>query len=326
MNKPFFEKEEAKGILDYAIKKYGKKPNVLGIALGTKYQGGRPTDQQGLTFFVSKKMPPKNLSGTQLPKFIYGRFPDGRINYQHKIITDVLETGEIKLACCAGSAIEVGNGTLNHGTITLLFKNKENSDSDNYYIITCSHVIGKFHKNYISTGTESIQYPDTNIEIAEVIARTGYIKGTRNIEYDIALARVNIVNYESTGYKLADMDCKLDEEDVIFTGYYSRNKIKPGERFDCRMGKSKPKNNKPVRHYEGILPLPKWGESYNFNNLFSIEMKSRGGDSGGIIYHDDNVVGILVANSESGFSFFQPLEDAINYIGSALNGLAIRVF
>jgi hypothetical protein len=325
MSKPFLEKDAAKKTLDYAIKKYGKKPNVLGIALGTKYQGGRPTDQHGLTFFVSEKMPPKNFSGTQLPKFIYGRFPDGRINYQQKIITDVLETGEIKLACCAGSAIEVETANLSHGTITLLFKNK-NINDNNYYIITCSHVIGKFHKNNVSTGTESIQYPDTNIEIAEVIARTGYKNGTRNIEYDIALARVNIVDYESTGYKLADMDCKLDEEDVIFTGYYSRNRIKPGERFDCRMGKSEPKNNKPVRHYEGILPLTKWGESYNFNNLFSLEMISRDGDSGGIIYHDDNVAGILIANSESGFSFFQPLEDAINYIGSALDGLAIRVF
>ena len=326
MTKPFFEKEEAKAILDYTIKKYGKKSNVLGIALGTKYQDGGPTDQHGITFFVSKKIPAEQSSGRTLPKFIYGRFPDGRINFQRKIITDVFEIGEIRLACCAGSAIEVETADLSHGTITLLFKNKDTNDNNNYYIITCSHVIGKFHENIINTTTESIQYPDTNIQIAEVIARTGYKKGTINIEYDIALARVNKLNYESIGYKLADMDCKLDGEDVFFADYYSRSEIKPGQCFNCRMGKSEPKNDRPIIHYEGTITLNKWGESYNFSNLFSIQMKSQDGDSGGIIYHEDSVAGILVANSESRISFFQPFEDAVNFIGSALNDSAISIF
>lgn len=293
------EAEELKRVVKAAHANYGKYPNVIGIGAGKKSTGGNWTDELSIHFFVSKKVSSEDLKGRKVPTFVYGRFEDGRTNRKKRYVTDVIEAGNIKLTCCAGTTI-YGKGKI--GTITLLFRNKAISNDKWYYILTCSHVVADLAEQ-ISDGVINSGYCDGTF--ADVVKRSKC-----NDEYDIALAKLTENAVKELGPDLPRIDCKIAGITLILTHFFPSDKIDMGLLVHCRVGNANPPG-RVVTARGGAVSILYKGCTYK--NLYLLNIGLKVGDSGGIVYHDDAAVGIVVM-SDGINTWFQPLKDALRYL------------
>jgi hypothetical protein len=122
-----------------AERNYRSYPNVVGVAAGTKFVKRLATGSHYCIHFYVRQKPPKGrLRKAVLPRFVYGRFRNGKVNRKIKFPTDVIRVGAIRMACGSGSQIEALGS---RGAITLLFQNKFRADK-NFCLLTCAHVVG----------------------------------------------------------------------------------------------------------------------------------------------------------------------------------------
>src|SRR5262249_6432464 len=104
-------------------------------------------------------------------------------------------------------------------------------------------------------------------------------------------------------------DCSLENNEGILRSFFPRNKIQPSLQVQCKFPVSLISNS-VVGSYAGIVNV----DGYFVNNAYELLAPVRRGDSGGLIYRDDQAVGIVFAHSDSGMAWFHPLKDAFSFL------------
>ena len=297
-----------------ALRLYRRYPNVVGISTGTKYVEKTATgNRAAIQFYVSKKGFPKNRKRKALPRFMYGRFRDGRVNWKLRFTTDVIEVGRVRMVCGAGSPISSSIGlTRQNGTMSFVFKNKAKSDK-NYYVVSCAHVIGNIdEEGDLSVVVESETRPET-VPFATTLfsaAQVGQV-----VKYDVAIAQVN-------SECLPMRDLEIVGTNVSIRSFMPKNQIIPSLPVRCMLPVSNAEEG-TVESHAGSVSIEYRKGTYEVQNawMVKVDKRVRVGDSGGIIYSDGTAIGIVFAASDSGdgWAWFHPFIDAFEYIRKNVN-------
>ncbi len=292
-----------------ALRRYKQYPNVLGISTGTKYVKRMPTNNHAsIQFYVRKKRSPEDLKKKELPKFVYGRFENGKVNRRRKFTTDVIEVGRVKAVCGAGSPIFSSFGlTRQNGTMSFVFKNKAQSDH-HYYVLSCAHVIGNIDEpGDLSVVVESETRPQT-VPFATTLFSAAQVEQV--VQYDMAIARIN-------------SDClPIRDLEIIGTkagirSFMPKHQIVPSLSVRCMLPVSNAEKG-TIRSYAGSITIEYRKGIYEVQNAWMVKVNKcvRAGDSGGILYLDRRAIGIIFAasDSEDGWAWFHPFVDAFEYL------------
>jgi hypothetical protein len=292
-----------------ALRLYRKYPNVVGISTGTKYVKSTATDNHAsIQFYVREKGFPKNRKRKALPRFVYGRFKDGKVNRKLRFKTDVIEVGRVRMVCGAGSPISSSIGlTRQNGTMAFVFKNKLGS-GNNYYVVSCAHVIGTIDVHGdIPVTVESECRPGITPFAATLFSSTQH---DQQVEYDIAIAQI-----ESACLPMRDLE--IVETNVAIRPFMPKNKIIPSLPVSCALPVSNAKRG-VVGSYAGSVNIEYRKGTYEVENAWMVKVESRvrEGDSGGLIYGGNAAIGVVFAASEldNGWAWFHPLIDAFEYV------------
>jgi hypothetical protein len=291
-----------------AIRLYTSYPNVVGISAGTKYVKFKATDNHAsIHFYVLQKLSPKTFKGKILPRFVYGRYKNGKINRSLKFATDVIEVGRIRMACGGGSRISGSFGLTRHnGTITFIFKNKAICDNYNYYVVSCAHVIGNIDgQQDMPVIVNSECSPGTKPFATTIFSSTQH---NWLVEYDIALAQIN-------PECLPLPDLKIVGTNISIRSFMKKDQILPPLPVNCMLPVSNARSG-TVHSYGGSICVDYERGTYKVHNAWMVELDRsvQEGDSGGLLYSADTAVGIIFASSSKGLAWFHPLIDAFDYI------------
>ncbi len=289
---------------------YRNYSNVIGMSTGTKFVKNAATENHAsLQFYVWKKGLPKNRKGKALPRFVYGRFKNGKVNRKLRFTTDVIEVGRIRTVCGAGSPISSSIGlTRRDGTMTLVFRNKAKSDR-NTYVLSCAHVIGNPNGQTELPVTIQSEYAPGITAFAAIVFSP--VAAHKRIEYDIAIARIN-----SACLPLPDL--KITGMNESIRCFMPKGRIVPSLPVSCVLPASNAETG-VVCSYGGWVRIQYGkGTYYEVENAWMVKVdgRVREGDSGGLIYDGKAAVGILFAASKSGggWAWFHPLVEAFEYI------------
>lgn len=293
-----------------ALRLYKSYPNVVGISTGTKYVEDRATeDHASIQFYVRKKGLPKNREGKALPRFVYARFKNGRVNRKVKFITDVIEVGRVGIVCRAGCPISSSIGlSRRDGAMTVVFRNKAKSDS-NTYVVSCAHVIGNMDGQTDQPVVIESECPPRITPFAEMVFSP--VQAHRRIEYDIAIARVH-----SACLPLPDL--KIAGSNETLRSFMPEDRIIPSLPVRCVLPASGAESG-VVGSYGGWVRIEYGkGTYYEVENAWMVKVdgRAREGDSGGLIYSGKAAVGVLFAASKlgRGWAWFHPLIGAFEYV------------
>ena len=293
---------------------YRRYPNVVGISTGTKYVKNAATDDHAsIHFYVRKKGFPKSHKKKILPRFVYGRFKNGKVNRKLRFTTDVIKVGRVRMVCGAGSPISSSIGlTRQNGTMTFVFKNKLGS-GNNYYVVSCAHVIGNIDgQSDIPVIVKSKCRPGTT-PFAETLFSSA--QHDQQVEYDIAIAQIN-------SSCLPMRDLKIVETNVSIRSFMPKNKITPSLPVSCALPVSNAKRG-VVESHAGSVSVEYRKGTYEVENawMVKVDRRVREGDSGGIIYDGGTAIGVVFAASESedGWAWFHPLTDVFEYVRKNVN-------
>ncbi|MDI1279424.1 hypothetical protein [Methylobacter sp.] len=279
-------------------RRYGKYPNVIGIGVGQEFTHGSPlANNLCIHFYVTQKF--SEITLKKLPRFVYARTPDGKIDRSIKINTDVIELKKLSLVCKAGTEIGVIGEA---GTITIIFRNKILGSSD-FYLVTCAHVAGNLRQSPPTDPSINSSCCNSNTILASTIVNSTQQQG--NVFYDIALAKIIP---ECT----PQPELQVIESSVVLQRFLPSNEIRIGMQISCAFPISNVQSA-TVSSLRTSLPVIVDGREYLFNNLFLIDRMPREGDSGGLLYDGTDAIGILVAKSE-GWGLFQPLGEAFEHL------------
>ncbi len=292
-----------------ALRCYKRYPNVLGISTGTKYVKRMATDNHAsIQFYVRKKRSPKDLKKKELPKFVYGRFVNGKVNRRRKFTTDVIEVGRVKAVCGAGSPIFSSFGlTRQSGTMSFVFKNKAESDH-HYYVLSCAHVIGNIDEpGDLSVVVESETRPQT-VPFATTLFSAAQVEQV--VQYDMAIARIN-------ADCLPIRDLEIIGTQAGIRSFMPKHQIFPSLSVSCMLPVSNAEQG-TIRSYAGSVNSEYRKGIYEVQNAWMVKVNKRvrAGDSGGILYSDERAIGIIFAasDSEDGWAWFHPFVDAFEYL------------
>jgi len=285
-----------------AAKRYERSSkNVLQVAVGTKFIDRQPTDDhQAIQFFVRKKGPPSRVA-KRLPRFVYGRRPDGSIDRSVRVATDVIEVGRILPACAAGDVVRV---TGRKGALTLLFRNTAEPGSV-FYALTCSHVVNGISHSPPVSRTVTADCLPAQPAFASVIKNA--TATASRLPYDVALARVDVAALPQPSLQVVSGG--------TITELLSPTMIAPGVQLDCEFPESNALTGK-VASSRMTLDVDYPGQTVTYENLFAFASGGRQGDSGGLVHRDGAAAGIFVAVSEAtpGLGFIQPLQEALDFL------------
>jgi hypothetical protein len=292
-----------------ALRLYKKYPNVVGISTGTKYVKRTATDNHAsIQFYVRKKGFPKSRKRKALPRFMYGRFKDGKVNRKLRFTTDVIEVGRVRIVCGAGSPISSSIGlTRQIGTMSFVFRNKAESDN-NYYVVSCAHVIGNIdEQGDLSVVVESETRPGT-VPFAKTLFSS--VQEIQVVEYDVAIAQINSAC-------LPMRDLEIIGTNVGIRSFMPKNQIIPPLPVRCMLPVSNAEKG-TVESYAGSVSIEYRKGTYEVENawMVKVDRRVRVGDSGGIIYVGGAAIGVVFAASDmdDGWAWFHPLIDAFEYI------------
>ena len=292
-----------------ALQLYKNHPNVVGISTGTKYVKSTATDNHAsIQFYVKEKGLPKRHRGKTLPRFVYGRFKNGKINRKLKFTTDLIKVGRVRMVCGAGSPISGSIGlTRQDGTMTFIFKNKAKTDK-NSYVVSCAHVIGDIDgQSDLPVIIESECSPGIT-PFGKITFSS--VQDHKLIEYDVAIAQIN-----SKCLPLPDL--KIEGTDIIIRSLMPKDQIIPSLPVSCMLPVSNAKSG-VVGSYGGVVKIEYGKRTYKVENAWMVKVDSRvrEGDSGGLIYDNNVAIGIVFGASKSGggWAWFHPLIDAFEYV------------
>jgi hypothetical protein len=301
----------ARRLLDEAAaaarRRYGRRPNVVGVGVGTKLVGGAPTDvHDSIQFFVRRKTRSRARTRAPLPAFVWAEGGPGGRTRRRKVVTDVIEVGRVDFACRAGTAVGTTGRT---GVAALVFRNKA-AAAPGFYLITCAHVVGRLGNPGVG---EQVTGECCGADVlATTVAMTGIDRD--RVRYDIAVARL-------TDACTPQPDCEVSGE----PGSAVRRFVKGAA---IRAGTTVRLALRGERNLTGgvvsVAALEVGGVLVE--NLCLTNIAVRFGDSGSLAYRDDAAIGILVARSATdGLGWFQPLGDALAY-ACEKGGIDVRCF
>lgn len=303
---------------DAAVRRYGRHPNVLGIAAGTKYRKKKPQEELCVQFFVKEKR--KEPMSRPLPKFVYA-VKDGQADRSVKIPTDVIKVRKVRLVGGAGSRLEALGSA---GSITLFFRNRAEKPQSIYYVLTCSHVVGDLTDS--PPVDDEIDCPDCSKTSPFGLVVKNATTSGEYLEYDIALARLTDDAVTALGpATLRALDGKVDGGSVVLTKLMDANDIRPSLRVECQLAQSGWRRGN-VRNFAGTLLVELRGRQLQVRNLFVVDVAVVPGDSGGIVYSDESAVGLIVAHSPEGWAWFQSLQGAIDHLANLDPPLTLQCF
>jgi hypothetical protein len=296
-------------VKQFAHQRYRSYPNILAIGIGAKFKalspGPAPVEKVSrltcIQFFVDRKkrvLKPRH----RLPRFMYHRFLNGRVDRRGKIPTDVIAVGTIHAACRAGARLDSNR---DHGLITLIFRNKVQQGKP-FHLISCAHVAGDIrrsppaHDELISQDSRARPFART---IVSTTARGG------EIEYDIALAKI-----DDSALPLREL--RIRDSDLVLDSFLPARSIQQGLGVNAVLRNRSTHGTVDSLHCTAEVDYG--GGTFLVHNLFGINVGADKGDSGGLIYSETRAVGMVVAASPEGWLWFQPIESAI----SALNRIA----
>jgi hypothetical protein len=291
-------------------KNYLRHPNVICIGVGLKETSGRVVDDKpSFVFYVRQKLEQKSLKKS-LPRFIYARTSDGKIDYKVKLRTDVIVMKEIEFAQRSGTRV----GTLTRsGAITIVFKNKVPGQSE-YYLITCAHVAGKIQSSSQTSSEDGVLTEEEGqLEATTVVISPGHkTPNGMEVDYDIALAKFDPKHSPKHELQVAGSS-------EILGDFLPSSKIQENLELSCAF----PVSNSDTATVHDVLITPILvnlpGYRYFVKNLVHTvhNQKPLKGDSGGLFYKGDKAVGILVAVSGKN-GYFHPLDKGFAYLQDLL--------
>jgi hypothetical protein len=301
-----------------AERNYRTHPNVLGVGVGRKFRRHAPTSEAGcIQFFVARKLRRGRSIGRSLPRFIYGRRPDGSVDRHVRLPTDVIHVGRIEPACSAGSQLDSETGRF--GSIALLFRNGSSGGSAGcLLLLTCAHVVGDATQP--TPGAPAVECGCCRGVRPFGHAILSSVQDRGALEYDVALVRI------ADG---ADLRCTLGwratSAGTVLRGFLPRAEIHAELDVECDFAIS---GARPARvdGTAGTVLMPIGGRDCWVRNAFLVRTDVRRGDSGGLLYSGDRAVGILFGRSPQGWGWFHPLEDAVAHLQSVDAALEFRVF
>jgi hypothetical protein len=276
--------------------------NVLDLGVGPKFRAGRLAEA-GLCvqFCVRRKL--RRPGAERLPRFVYARRRDGRIDRRRRIPTDVVVVRDARFACGAGTRLEAP-GEL--GTLTLLFRNRPDG---RFYLLTCAHVAGSLeHSPPLDPRLESpcCRGRTFATTVANSVAERGAV------DFDVALARLEPA---CTPRPVR----RVDGSRVRLQRLRPAAAILPGARVECAAARSG-RFSAVVASDARALGVRLDGIRYLVRNLHLIQAPLRPGDSGGLVFDGDEAIGILVALAGGdapghvGWGLFQPLARAVAHL------------
>jgi len=301
----------------FAIRRYGSRPNVVGVGIGTKFKrgadrAGTARRMEGITcvqFFVVKKR--KGLKpGRRLPGFLHRRLRNGRADRRCRVPTDVIAVGMIRAAgCAAGSWLD---SNADRGLVTLIFRNKAGA-GHRIYLLTCAHVAGDLERSPpaypgLTSGCSSAD--PFAVTVVNSTVRDG------EVEFDIALAEVQPAARPVAELRVRDEDAQLDS-------FLPAGRIQQGLGASVVLRNASPRAS--VDSVNGSARIGYAGGTYLVHNLFGMNLAAGRGDSGGLVRLGTRAVGIVVAVSPLGWLWFQPLQPAVDFLNT-FSPVAIRVF
>jgi hypothetical protein len=296
--------------------RYMHYPNVIGMGIGLKLTKGTPIDDQlSIIFYVHQKV--KQIpTNRKLPRFIYARTNDGKIDRSLRLRTDVIELKNLKFTYQSGTQITIP-GKL--GTITMIFQNKDPHDK-NFFLITCAHVLGDMKSPHpFHTKISSLSSGGKALKASTIICSTAKQKDANyTVDFDIALAQVDRESNSRDELQVAGSP-------VILKRFLPYKDIKENISLRCAFPASGIKIAKVYARCITPMPIELDGSIYRVNNLFKINEKPRKGDSGGLLYNNNgDAVGIMIAEAE-GYGLFQPLAEAFDYL-NMISPVRIKCF
>lgn len=314
------ENEELNRVLRAAQFRYGNYPGVSGIGVGVKYRRmeGKPqaTDEVAIIFFIEKK---EDSPSRRLPRYFYGRFRDGRVNRHRRIKTDVIQVGRVEPACRAGSDVSSFGES---GTITLLFRNKLPSDPS-YYLLTCSHVVGDMdYSPPLVPNLGSQCCP--NVYPFAVTIKNSVIGPV--MPYDIALAKVTDKALDELGHaNLPQLDAAVAGTTKGVKRILPSDQIELHDEVQGAVASGIPKSGE-VSALGTNIKLKYDGKAVSVSDLYTVRFDVARGDSGGLIYRNESAIGIIIARSREGWTWFHPLDNALVFLDSLDPSVALKIF
>ena len=288
-------------ICSLAARNYKNLPNVIEVAVGTKFVARSPTNyHKSIQFFVRKKVPISKAKG-RIPKFLYGRHPTGELDRSVRVPTDVIEIGRVLPACSAGDVVRV---TGHRGVLTLLFRNKSEPGSV-FYAITCSHVVNGISNSPPVTRNLTADCSPELPLFASVVKNATAVNS--RLPYDIAIARLD-------KSALPQPDLRKKSGGVI-SNVFPPTQITQSLQLWCEFPASNVLSGSVISSRISLdVDFP--GRRVTFEKLFAFHSQAKQGDSGGLLYRGNSAVGVFVAVSERDpdIGFFQPLQEALEYL------------
>jgi hypothetical protein len=313
----FKHKEALLRARDAAERNYSKHHNVLGISAGTKFKKQTPTDNHlSIQFYVRRKRRPDRIA-LRLPRFVFGRLKNGKVDRRVKFETDIIEVGDIAMACGSGSKVKALGET---GAITLLFRNKAAGDDGNFYLVTCAHVVGDLERSPPVDPDLESPCREGGALSATTIANSTSDHG--EVIYDIALARL------SPDVSPKPPDLAVADEALTLKGFFPEERIEPSLDVKCALPASRVRSG-TVRSFAATFEVILDGRPYKVKNVYAMDAPVEPGDSGGLIYRDNLALGIVFARStRDGWAWFQPIAGAFQFLQrlSAAQGLTVTAF
>ena len=269
-----------------ALRLYRNYPNVVGISAGTKYVEEAATDNHAsIHFYVREKGVLRAIRERFCRDLYMVALRNGKVNRKLRFATDVIEVGRVRMVCGAGSPISSSIGlTRQNGTMTFVFRNKDESDS-NSYVVSCAHVIGNIDgQSDIPVVVESETRPET-IPFATTLFSSA--QDHQVVKFDIAIAQVNPAC-------LPMQDLEIVGRNVAIRAFMPKNQIIPNLPVSCMLPVSNAKRG-VVRSHDGSVSIEYRKGTYEVQNarMVQVDKRVRRGDSGGIIYVGGTAIGMV---------------------------------
>jgi hypothetical protein len=290
---------------------------VVGVGVGTKYAANKPTDDHfAIRVFVRRKGPKKKQA---LPAYVHGRNARNRPVRRLRFQTDVLEVGRIKACCGAGSRIRSVPGS--HGTISLMFRDKNGADGQ-HFVISCAHVLSRVTPSPIERTLLS-ECRDQVTPFADLVYSS--VKKDDLLPFDIGIACVE----KSC---LPVPDCMVIEtpynDPTQLVGVFPAAKIAPNLHAHCWMPVSGNREARVDAFPSGWVEVDYGYATCRVGHVFAVRLNKSAerGDSGSLIFSDQNeAIGILFASMEGApasgeaWGWCHPFEDALQHINTNIN-------
>jgi hypothetical protein len=296
-------------VTNLAEQQYGatlkNRANVSYIAKGKRMLNGVVRDV--LVVYL------KDSDTTNIPTTLTVKLESGR-GVEVPVVIEKNVSGIPKAQFSIGSSVQINDSV---GTVCCLLKRTEEENS-RFFVLTCSHVVNAGSSKNLGGWLEKDEAK--TVQISGGISGD-VVYGLRTALYDIALIEItNLDDYESTvsvkssPRAIANED--INETSVSINGFKSLTINNNQKRTGFVLAKL---SEMPISFSDKTVvfrDLYEFGDDLNPQQCDAISV---GGDSGAMIYDDNNIpIAMLIAGNER-FSYGISLSDIFNKLGGTIS-------